>query len=57
MGMARGYLEKYPQIHHGLNRVDVLGLIDLWRGHLEQEQFKTNPLHKQPPPILPVPLD
>ena len=57
MGMARGYLEKYPQIHHGLNRVDVFRLIDIWRGHLEQEQFKTNPLHKQPPPILPVPLD
>ncbi len=57
LGKARGYLEKYPAIHHGLELAVVFKLIDHWRGNLEQDDFKTNPLHNQPPPKLAPPTD
>lgn len=55
MGMARGYLEKYPQTHHGLDLVVVFQLIDQWRNQLESDDFTVNPLHVQPSPKLSIP--
>jgi hypothetical protein len=57
MGMARGYLEKYPLSHHGLVLPAVFQLIDHWRGQIEQHEFQTNPLSSKPPPHLQMPSD
>ncbi len=55
MGMARGYLEKYPETHHGMEKAGVFQLIDQWRNELEAGVFEVNPLHVQPSPKLPIP--
>ena len=57
MGMARGYLEHYPETHHGLDVEKVFQLIDFWREAVGQGDFQSNPLHCQPRPKLPVPPD
>lgn len=55
MGMARGYLEKYPETHHGMEKAGVFHVIDHWRNQLEMDDFTVNPLHDQPSPHLPIP--
>jgi len=57
MGMARGYLEKYPASYHGLVLPEVIRLIDHWRRQIEQADFQTNPLGSEPPPHLKTPSD
>ena len=57
MGMARGYLEKYPASNHGLLLPEVIRLIDHWRRQIEQADFQTNPLGSEPPPHLKTPSD
>ena len=40
MGMARGYLEKYPAFNHGLVLPEVIRLIDHWRRQVNRPIFK-----------------
>ena len=47
MGMARGYLEKYPAVMD-LVLPEVIRLIDHWRRQIEQADFQTNPLGSEP---------
>ena len=57
IGMARGYLEKYPAAHNGIIIQDVFQLIYHWRRQIEQNDFQINPLGSEPPARLIMPLD
>ena len=51
---ARAYLENYPNHHHGLDLTETKGLIDQWCAHLEEGEFKVNPLPMVDAPTLEV---
>ncbi len=51
---ARAYLGGYPDFHHGLDLTETKGLIDQWCVHLEEGEFKVNPLSMVDAPALEV---
>ena len=51
---ARAYLGDYPDFHHGLDLTETKGLIDRWCVHLEEGEFKVNPLSMVDAPTLEV---
>jgi predicted metal-dependent hydrolase len=50
--LARVNLQNYPGTHEHLNLVQLLGLIEDWRGRLQEHQFLVNPLSAESAPIL-----
>jgi len=52
LGKAKGYLADYPTVHHGLDLVAAVDLIDQWRVRLEESQFESNPLREYSAPEL-----
>ena len=41
---AKGYLQHYPNLHHGLDLSEAIALIDDWCVRLEGSEFEENPL-------------
>ncbi|MGC3959487.1 MAG: DUF309 domain-containing protein [Verrucomicrobiota bacterium] len=50
--LARTNLSQYPSVQEHLDLREVLGLIEVWLGWLEAEDFTRNPLHEHPAPVL-----
>jgi predicted metal-dependent hydrolase len=50
--LARTNLEKYPDLHDGLNMKMVHALIESWLAELEAKNFEVNPLAAKPAPKL-----
>ena len=56
-GKARENLKKYPPLHHSLDIVKILKLIEAWAMRLEAGGFAENPLRANTPPQLNVEAD
>ena len=49
---AKGYLQHYPNLHHGLDVSEAITLIDNWCGWLEGSRYEENPLKTNHAPQL-----
>ena len=49
---AKGYLQHYPNLHHGLDIGAVISVIDDWCGRLEGSGYEENPLKANQAPKL-----
>ena len=52
---AKGYLQSYPNLHHGLDLSEAIALIDDWCVRLEGSRFEENPLKANQAPKLASP--
>ena len=49
---SKGYLQNYPNLHHGLDLEEAIVLIDNWCGWLEGSGYEENPLKTNHAPQL-----
>lgn len=50
--LARNNLQKYPNVHQGLDVAQTLGTIEKWLGDLQATEFSANPLTETNAPRL-----
>lgn len=53
--LAEANLRQYPARHDGFGVADALALIADWRGRIEAQAFRVNPLPNDPAPRLALP--
>jgi predicted metal-dependent hydrolase len=48
-------LSRYPAHHAATDVAALLKVIAFWQHSLESDEYRMNPLHRHPPPCLPMP--